>query len=1150
MVRKIVMLAFAILLASGGEMGSTTARAAEAENGLVYYVDAALGSDANTGALEQPFRTIERARDALRELKTQGGGLSGPATVYIRGGTYTLAEPLLFTADDSGTASAPITYAAYPGEKPVISGGKKISGFTEAGNGMWMAEVPEAASGELYFEQLWVNGKWAVRAKTPNAGYHYVDENAGLRKDPATGETIDFSQTAFIPNDPQDAESLSGLSQQELNDVSVHVYSNWLTATRRVDWVNPADSIIGLSGDTYFMPAPIPPFTRYTMENFMGALDVGGEWFLKRTGQLYYMPRAGETMVTAEVVAPILDKLMIVQGDPAAGNYAEHLSFKGLAFAHTKHVTPEDGYKYGQAASSIGTPLPAVIQFKGARSVTFEGNEVFNIANYGLSVEKGSSDVDIVGNYMHDLGAGGVRVGETVNPAPPEPNKVHHITVDNNIIRAGGRLHPEGVGILIGQASDSTVSHNDISDLYYSGISAGWSWVSNETDTLRNVIEWNHIHHIGQMVMDDLGGIYAVGDGTGSIIRNNVIHDITRYDHTAAGLYNDNATTGYTLENNLVYDVQDYGYLNGYARNIMLRNNIFAYTGTYGINNLADSFNDPILGANIRSSFTIERNLIHFAEGKPFSAILTEPYTHTLSGNAYINETGNPNAFDQSSLNQLKQRYGDTTSVLLEESPFTDAAGRNFTLKNGETFPAVTGFVPFDVSTAGVYGDSEWIDLASDYSYQVPVRAPLPQKRPQLFTDDFESTPADGPMQRMTSYWTNGASFIKVISGEQAKSGSQSLKIQEFSDAVGYNFWPMITLAPYHYDGISTMEMDLMIDAGTGLELEFGDRSETGNQHHTMGLQIVGGELFGGDIYTPSKRTKLMDLPVGQWIHLKVSIGVGADYTQQYEVAVTLDGEQTPHVFTGLPSYADVFPIFSYFGMYSIADGVDTSTYIDNFSMSNESSEAPKLMLAAPASVKSGQSFAVTTQLQPGSQQATALDITFEYDLDTVAFVSAESLIPGVALVETKTGEAGKVRVIMASEGLTHAITEAADVLKLNFKAKKRTDGAGTTVQSTKAVVSNERGTEKNVQTASVAIQIQQGNGNGSGNGHGNGNGNGNGNGHGNGNGNGSGNGHGNGNGNGNGNGHGNGNGNGNSNGNGYGNGNGNGNGNGHGNGK
>ncbi|MGC9320129.1 MAG: hypothetical protein ACP5KN_19005, partial [Armatimonadota bacterium] len=148
--------------------GAWTALCQEADVMRLYVsVD---GDDAATGAAEAPLATLEGARDRIRALR-EAGELAGPVEVLIRGGTYRLRETFVLEPQDSGTAEAPVTYAAYPGEEPVISGGRPVTGWQPAGGGLWQAHIASVERGTRYFRQLWVNGRRATRARIPNRGY-------------------------------------------------------------------------------------------------------------------------------------------------------------------------------------------------------------------------------------------------------------------------------------------------------------------------------------------------------------------------------------------------------------------------------------------------------------------------------------------------------------------------------------------------------------------------------------------------------------------------------------------------------------------------------------------------------------------------------------------------------------------------------------------------------------------------------------------------------------------------------------------------------------------------------------------------------------------------------------------------------------------
>ncbi len=160
---------------------STTARASLASNlqsnGIVFYI-APEGSDTWSGKLanpnetktDGPFATFWRSRDAIRELKRQQGGiLKQPVTVFARGGTYYLEQPLLLEPEDSGTAECPVIFAAFPSEIPIFSGGKQIKNWRKLNDHLWVATLPNVKTGKWYFRLLRTNGEWALGHVIPNS---------------------------------------------------------------------------------------------------------------------------------------------------------------------------------------------------------------------------------------------------------------------------------------------------------------------------------------------------------------------------------------------------------------------------------------------------------------------------------------------------------------------------------------------------------------------------------------------------------------------------------------------------------------------------------------------------------------------------------------------------------------------------------------------------------------------------------------------------------------------------------------------------------------------------------------------------------------------------------------------------------------------
>ncbi len=148
---------------------------AGAATGATFYVSP-LGNDAWTGTLsvpnaarsDGPLASLTAARDAVRRLKAQPGGLKEAVRVQIRGGVYSLEETLTFGREDSGTAECPVSYEAFPGEKPVLSGGRQIVDWRPYRGQIQVAVLPEVQVGKWQFRSLFADAKRQIRARYPN----------------------------------------------------------------------------------------------------------------------------------------------------------------------------------------------------------------------------------------------------------------------------------------------------------------------------------------------------------------------------------------------------------------------------------------------------------------------------------------------------------------------------------------------------------------------------------------------------------------------------------------------------------------------------------------------------------------------------------------------------------------------------------------------------------------------------------------------------------------------------------------------------------------------------------------------------------------------------------------------------------------------
>lgn len=539
-----------------------------------YWV-ATSGSDSAVGTESDPFLTIAHARDVIRASSERG--VCG-INVTIKGGTYRLSQPLTFGPEDSGAKGAEITYQSASGETPVISGAEEVSGWVlhDAVLNIWQAQ----ASVDTMPRQLYVNGVRATRARTPDYPNYYIPT--------ATGYTYFYllgtdPQIPPVWNNPTSVEAVTATQWKMMRCPIAQINNASEVVMKDPCWTN-----------ANVFPEPWNFQLLSWWENAYEFLDEAGEWYLNPTTKvLYYIPRAGEDMSTADVELPVLETLVDVSGD--ALQPVSYIDFDGLTFMYATWLAPNtsDGYALDQSGfhltgsghqtNTIGhdpdtVRTPGNLNFFYAQHITFENNTVKHMGAVGLDFGTGSQNNQIVNNTFSDISAAGIQLGGNA-AEDSRPTTTSQLASDNlisnNLVEYIGQEFYDAPGIYIGFTTRSTVEHNDIQHVPWSGIAIGWGWglldpggfaglphgtanmwgtFTTPTAAQGNQIVYNHIQYFLEKLWDG-GAIYSTGfQGTSADDGQLIAWNVAENKRTLAGgntFYTDGGSRYVTLQENV-----------------------------------------------------------------------------------------------------------------------------------------------------------------------------------------------------------------------------------------------------------------------------------------------------------------------------------------------------------------------------------------------------------------------------------------------------------------------------------------------------------------------------------------------------------------------------------------------------------------------
>ncbi len=523
---------------------SRVARPARPQTAVAFHV-AANGDDANPGTKEKPFRSLERARDAVRGLKSSGKLQAGSIEVFLHAGEYPVAQTFELTAQDSGTEQSPVVYRAADGETPVFRGGIRVSGFQPVADAEITARLPEESRGKVFCadlkplgvkqvkplelggfcsgrgfrthptQELFFNGKAMQLARWPNQGFVSVrdvviPENQKI----LVWNSILGSKTGPILYD-------GDRPQRWLKEKDAWLYGywfwGWADSYERIASIDTAKREIALAPpcSTYGYRKGQP----YCAVNVLAELDMPGEWYLDRSAMmLYFWPPSDLAQATVELSV----------------NDFPFVKMQGVAYVSLEGITWELG---GGDALIINESNHCLVA----------GCTVRRCGGDGIIIS-GGTDNGILACTIHGMGRGGVALNggnrKTLSPG-------RHFLENSEIFDLSRIDHTYTPAVIVSGVGNR-VAHNRLHDILSSAMRVG----GND-----NVVEFNDVFHV-VLESDDQGGSDMFGDPTyrGNIYRYNSWREIGNWRHPndgpdcgQAGIRLDDAISGVLIYGNVFY---------------------------------------------------------------------------------------------------------------------------------------------------------------------------------------------------------------------------------------------------------------------------------------------------------------------------------------------------------------------------------------------------------------------------------------------------------------------------------------------------------------------------------------------------------------------------------------------------------------------
>lgn len=666
-----------------------------------FYV-APDGSDDNMGTIEEPFATVQKARNEVRKQLSQGQ--KQDITVYIRGGTYYLEDSIVLNQQDSGNNGHTVTYRNYGEEEVRIVGGTPVTGWSdEDGDGIYEADVSDR--GDFY--ALFENGERLTAAKEENW----------------RGITV---------KDPSHMQAVYGGP------------TNWFGEVLKVK------SFDGQTVTTNFAPGNMSGGLWY-LQGAREYINEPGEWAIEN-GTVYYKPLDGTSPEGKEMIAPQAERIFYLKGtqeDPVENIIIEGLSLEMNAFGEDLRA-----HANGDRTAELQSNLKGIVDLDNAVNVQVRNCSLTGGGYMAVVLNHYCQNNTVYGNYMEDTGYAGIfLIGEN-------PGSLNYINkknvISNNMIKNVGKFVGHGSGIYLMNSGENTITHNNISGMNRYGISMKGirygvfgangitgvdfddQWQYNQTT--KNYIGYNVIYNTG-MYSADGGGVEGWGIGRDNWIDHNIIYNAYRGVATTGwrghSVFTDDATHHTMVTNNIIYDENAVTVNAGTMMKSIdnyVSNNVFdvgyAYNGAVNVGPYIEpcgnmTFQKNIVYSQAEGTLNADGTWTESGNGDRVMLKMDNDYSTgtptmesmvSMDHNLYYNAKGNA-IFEilgnKLSLTQWQDFSGnirnyDANSILADPN-FKDASNRDYRLEADS--PAYElGITSIDSSQIGLLPDFQYAD--------------------------------------------------------------------------------------------------------------------------------------------------------------------------------------------------------------------------------------------------------------------------------------------------------------------------------------------------------------------------------------------------------------------------------------------------------